>query len=347
MPAAPEITDLAIEAHHIPAEFSGHIVAFTSLGDEIVWSGGRTETENNLYRYIPGADEPELLYDNSQRNSYLTSVVGSGSGYVFTDERWVGDDPHGWRLWFLPLPAVEPILLDQSSDDRLIAPTVAMDDHWIAWEVVHGTYEDRINELRVVSVDEPLMPRALLSYPGHDVYMQFPSLWADELWYGIADNDWDAVTEKPRVEMIDLAHPEGPPVVFGADQRAFMPAPGLDVVAWKSGGSAEMSALNSGVLTLYWRATGEADELPVPGPEVAAARISYPSVGTRFVAWWDDIQHRLYVYDLAERQFRRLAEYDAAAEERATRPSLSGDLLVYAHYLSDDERYLEWTVLPQ
>ena len=108
-----------------------------------------------------------------------------------------------------------------------------------------------------------------------------------------------------------------------------------------------MSGLNSGVLTLYWRATGDTQLLPVPGPAIGAERISYPSVGNRFVAWWDDIQNRLYVYDLVERQFRRLAEYGWIGEERVTKPSLSGDLLVYTHYLSDEERYLEWAELPR
>jgi hypothetical protein len=336
-----------VETHRVPAAFTGHISAFVSLGDEIIWSGGPTDVDNDLYRLGAGVPQPELLFENEERGSILTSIAGSSAGYLFTDERWDGGEPRGWRLWFLPEPLADPIPVDQSTDDKLIAPTIAMDDHWIAWEVVHGTSDDRLNELRVASVDDPTASRTLLSYPGRDVYMQFPSLWADELWYGIADNDWEAITEKPRVEMIDLARPDAPPVVFGAEQRAFMPEAGRDVVAWKSGGSAEMSGLNSGVLTLYWRATGDIQELPVPGPEIAAERISYPSVGDRFVAWWDDIQHRLYVYDLAERRFRRLAEYDGTSEERVTKPSLSGDLLVYTHYLSDEERYLEWAVLPR
>jgi hypothetical protein len=80
---------------------------------------------------------------------------------------------------------------------------------------------------------------------------------------------------------------------------------------------------------------------------MAAERISYPSVGNRFVAWWDDIAQRFYVYDLVERRFRRIAEYDWTGEEGVTKPSISGDLLVYTHYLSDGERYLEWARLPR
>jgi hypothetical protein len=229
----------------------------------------------------------------------------------------------------------------------LIAPTIAMNERWIAWEVVHGSYENRVNELRVASTTDPMAPTTLLAYQGRDVYMQFPSLWNDELWYGIADNDWETLTEKPRVEMIDLANPAAAPRVFGAERRAFMPAPGANVVAWKSGGIDELAALNSGALTIYWRATGEIEVLSVPGRESAAARISYPSVGNRFVAWWDDIQQRLYVYDLAERQFRRIAEYDWTSEERVVKQSLAGNLLAYMHYLSDGKRYLEWCELPR
>lgn len=341
------MADLAVATHRVPGAATSHVGGFVSLGGEIVWSGGPETDDSNVYRYVPGTDEPELLYLNTERDSFITSVVGSAAGYAFTDERWDGGEPRGWRLWLLTAPLAEPVLIDQSTHDRLIAPTVAMNDTWIAWEVVHGTYANPVNELRVASVADPSAQATLLSYQGRDVYMQFPNLWDDELWYGIADNDWMAITEEPRIELIDLAQPDAPPVAHGADQRAFMPAPGRDVVAWKSGGTAEMSALNSGVLTLYWRASGEVEELPLPGPEVAANRISYPSVGNRFVAWWDDIQQRHYVYDLAERRFRRLAEYDWTSDERVAKPSLSGDLLVYMHYLSDGERYLEWCVLPE
>jgi hypothetical protein len=339
------VADLSVEAQRIPEAFTGSISAFMSLGDQIVWGGGPGRVDS-LYRYVLGATEPELLYLNREHNSSITSVAGSAAGYAFTDDRWVGGEPRGWRFWYLPAAGAEPVLLDQSTDDRLISPTIAMNDQWIAWEVVHGTLEEPINELRYVSIADPSSPATLLSYPGRDVYMQFPSLWGDELWYGIADNDWDAMTEKPRVEMIDLANPAGPPVALGAEQRAFMPAPGRDVVAWKSGGSDELAALNSGALTIYWRATGEIDDLPIPGPQTAAEEIAYPSVGNRFVAWHDDIAQRFYVYDLVERQFRRIAEYDWTGEERVTRPSLAGDLLAYVYNVRDGERYLEWCVLP-
>ena len=345
-PATGLLTDLAVEMRRVPDEFTGHVAAFVSLGDQIVWSGGPGHDDNNLYRYVPGAAEPELLYENTERDSSLTSVAGSAAGYAFTDERWVDGEPRGWRLWFLPAQGGELMLVDQSTDDRLIAPTIAMNDEWLAWEVVHGTFEEPINELRVVSVADPRTPTTLLSYPGRDVYMQFPALWADELWYGIADNDWDALTEKPRVEMIDLSEAAASPLPFGAAERAFMPAPARDVVAWKGGGTDEFAALTSGALMLYWRADGQIERLPLPG-DAATERISYPSVGNRFVAWWDDIGQRFYVYDLVERRFRRIAEYDWTGEERVTKPSLSGDLLVYTHYVRDGERYLEWCVLPE
>jgi len=222
-----------------------------------------------------------------------------------------------------------------------------MNNRHIAWEVVHGTWEDRTNELRVCSVDDPLNVATLMSKPGFDSYLEFPSLWANELWYGIVDNDWDAGAEYPRVEMIDLGNTAANPEVFGREERAFMPAPSRDIVVWKSGGIDGSSALNSGTLTIYWRATAQVETLPIPGPENVARRISYPSVGDRFVSWWDDIRQRFYLYDLAERRFWRIAEYDPAGDELILRPSLSGDLLAYVHSRGIGDRTLEWTVLPE
>jgi len=330
----------------IPAAFAGHVAALISLGDQIVWSGGEHADDNNLYRYAPGNAEPELLFQNPRQDSYLTSIAGSAAGYVFTDDRWVDGEPRGWALWYLAAAGAEPVLLDQSTDDRLPSPTLAMNDRYICWEVVHGTWDDRTNELRVAPVDDPTAAVTLLSIPGSDSYVEFPSLWADELWYGIADNDWDAGAEYPRIEMIDLRNPTATPEVFGQDQRAFMPAPSRDVVVWKSGGLDGSNALNSGVLTIYRRDSGKAQTLPIPGPSSAAGRVSYPSVGDRFVAWWDDIRQRFYVYDLAEQQFRRIAEYDWAADELVTRPSVSGDLLAFLHSGHAGGRTLEWAWLP-
>lgn len=343
---SPGLIDLDVEAQRVPTQFAGRVATFVSLGDQIAWSGGQGEDDNDLYRYIQGASEPELLYANPDRNSVLTSIAGGNAGYVFTEERWIDGDPHGWRLLYLPAPGTEPLILDESTDDRLIAPTVAMNDTWIAWEAVHGTPTDRSNELRVARVADPLHPQTLLDYAGRDVYLEFPRLWGDELWYGIVANNWVAGTEAPRVEMIDLSRPDDPPATFGVDQRAFMPAPGKDIVAWKSGGDATLSALNSGALTIYTRASGQIEVLPIPGEERIAERISYPSVGNRYVAWWDDIRQRLYVYDYVERQFRRIAEREPTAQEFFGKPSISGDLLVYLHILSESERYLEWTTLP-
>lgn len=336
------VTDLGVDIERVESDLTNHVETFTSLGDGIVWSGGARDADNNLYRYLPGAGAPELVYANPNPNSVLALVRGSTAGYVFTDERANG----AWRLLYLKGPGDEPVVLDESTDNRLPTPTIAMDDSWIAWEAVHGTVNDHLNELRATRVDDPLHPLTLLSFAGRDSYLAFPSLYGDELWYGIANNDWVANTEQPRVEMIDLTRPADPPAVFGADRRAFLPAPSKDVVAWKSGGTDDLAALNAGTLTLYWRATGQTDLLPIPGNELLAERISYPSVGNRFVAWWDDARTRLYVYDLVERQFARVAEYDALGDDLLVRPSLAGGLLTWLHYLPSGERQLEWAQLP-
>jgi hypothetical protein len=337
---------LGLEPHRIPAKYAGHMTALMSLGDAIIWAGGQRDGDSNLYRFAPGGAEPELVFLNPRHDSVLTSIAGSAAGYVFADERWAGGQPRGWRLWFLAAAGAEPMLLDQSTDDRLPSPTLAMNERYIAWEVVHGSWEDRTNELLVAAVDDPLAAVTLRSLRGTSSYLEYPGLWADELWYGIVDNDWDAGAEYPRIEMIDLRNPSAMPQAFGADQRAFMPAPARDVVAWKSGGEKGLSALNSGALTVYWRTTGSVETLPIPGPANAADRITHPSVGDRFVTWWDDIHQRFYVYDLGARRFRRIAEYDWAQDEAVFMQSLSGDLLAYMHRLNNGDSFLEWGLLP-
>ena len=69
-------------------------------------------------------------------------------------------------------------------------------------------------------------------------------------------------------------------------------------------------------------------------------------MGARFVAWWDEIRQRFYVYDLDAQQFRRIAEYDWAGDEVVTRPSVSGDLLAFVYSADQDHRALEWAWLP-
>jgi len=91
--ARPEVVDLPLEIHQIPAAFAGHVSALISLGHEMVWSGGELAADNNLYRYVPGGDGPEVLFQNPRRDSYLTSIAGSVAGYVFTDDRWVNGEP--------------------------------------------------------------------------------------------------------------------------------------------------------------------------------------------------------------------------------------------------------------
>jgi hypothetical protein len=234
------------------------------------------------------------------------------------------------------------VLVDEvASDQMLPIPNVAMDGTRIAWTRSQEAGDDVLSELRVVDIDALDRPRTLLSVPYWDIYIGGPALNGDELWYGLSVNDWNAGTEAPHVAMLDLAHPEAPPVVYGKDERAFMPAANDEVVVWKGGGEPQDAADNWGSLYLYWRSDGSIERVPglewpgQPGDD----RVMYPSVGDRFVAWCDG-SAQVAVYDLTERAVRAVQEHDPYGGIQTA--SVAGDLLAYP--FKDGVR---WALLPE
>lgn len=283
-----------------------------------------------------------------KNNQYITHVGGSDSGYVFTTRDRIGgfDSPTSWHLWYLNRTSGEPMLIDESDNEGLPSPTFAISERHIVWTAFHGTGDTAVNELRILDIDVLQEPRTLLSYPAYDTSLWLPVLSDDELWYGVNRNDWTAGTVHPRVEMIDLNNPQAQPVPYGEDVRAFMPAVNDQVVVWKGGGDDTLAAFNAGQPYLYWRADATIESIRLPG--YSWDRISFPSVGDRFVAWWSEYATSFYVYDLRERAVRAIAEYEPTGPERILMPSVSGSLIAYIY--ARGERYpleLRWAYLPE
>jgi hypothetical protein len=331
---------LDLEINQVPREFDG-VGTLASLGNEIIWT-----SSGDMWRYAPGQDEPELVFQALPRRPVI-AIAGSVSGYVFLTRETIRgyDPPNRWELWFLERPGDEPTLLDASDNDGLPGPTFAMNDRYIVWTSFHGTRDDAQSDLRVVEISDLERQTTLLSYPAFDTSIWLPSLNGDELWYGINRNDWTAGTVHPRIEMLDLANPDAQPVVYGEDERAFMPSATDEVVAWKGGGEDDLAAFNAGQLYVYWRDSGSLDAIPVPSG--SWDRISHPSAGDHYVCWWDELDTHFYVYELDTRQVRVIAEYEPTGRERILRPSLEGNLLAFVH--TRGERFpqqIQWAYLP-
>jgi hypothetical protein len=331
---------LDLEIHEVPREFAG-FGTLKNLGNEIIWT-----SSGDMWRYAPGEMRPERIFAATQRHPVI-SIAGSPSGYVLLTRETIHgyDPPNRWQLWFLESPDAQPVLVDESDNEGLPSPTFAMNDRYIAWTSFHGTGDQAVSELRLADIDDLQHPKTLVSHPALDTSLWFPAFNGDEVWYGVSRNDWTAGTVHPRIEMLDLARSGEPPVIYGEDTRAFMPAVTDQVVVWKGGGEDDLAALNAGQPFVYWRDSGSVEAVQVP--EGSWDRTSYPSVGDRFVAWSDEIDTHFYMYDLEAREIRVIAEYEPTGRERVLRPSVAGNLLAFIY--SRGERFssqIRWAYLP-
>lgn len=329
---------LDIEKQVIPDRYVHSLGIVRSLGSEIAWEAG-----SDLYRYLPGEAHPELIY-SAPTGSYIPDFVGSSAGYAIITQVTPKDYiSFQWRLWYLHELGEVPVLVDAYDNEFMPLPTLAMDDKRLAWTRTRGNGDETVSELRIadlVALDEP---QTLATYPFFDTNVEHPALHGDELWYGIRDNDWDAGTESPRVEMLDLAQPGAAPAVYGLDVRAFMPAVNDQVVVWKGGGVPQDSADNWGSLFVYWRSDDTVERIPDVGGGLD--RVSYPSVGDRFVAWWDG-NDQLYLYDLREHALRLVNDYDP--QGGGLPASVAGSLLAFSYSAGEGEHLqLRWAILPQ
>jgi hypothetical protein len=326
--------DLNIQT--VPDRFTHLLGQVRSLGDSIAWVTGE-----DLYRFVPGEAQPELVF-SAPPSSLIPDFVGSRAGYaIITQETGNDNLPYRWRLWFLRDAASEPILVDQFDNDQMPLPTLAMDDQRIAWTRTQGDGDNVSSELRVVAIDALDKAQTLSTSDFANVNVDDPALHDDELWYGVRINDWDAGTESPHVEMRDLAHLDAPPTVYGSDVRAFMPAVNDQVVVWKGGGADEDSADNWGSVYVSWRTDGSIERVPDAG--AGLDRLLYPSVGNRFVAWWDG-RSQVFVYDLKARAVRQIVGYDRSGT--AVSSSIAGNLLTFTTSHNGQNLQLAWALLP-
>jgi hypothetical protein len=332
----PAITDLVPDVQELPARYTTGTELYNT-GTSLVWGSGR-----KLWIYdLQGT--PQNVYTGASGDR-LGPVAGSAAGYLFVEKKAPTSVSNiRWWLYFLPVHASAPILVDRYTNGELGPPDIAINDTYIAWIVPTGTYTDTTLNLRVARIDQPKQTQTLLAYNPDDKAIGGVSLWHDELWYDISTTGPGGTAA--HVEMIDLLHPDAAPVAYGADVHAYMPAANDQVIAWK-GGDPTLAAGNPAPPFVYWRDTGAYQQLDFPTAG-DAAQIQYPTVGNRFVAWWDVQAQQFYVYDLAERALRRIVEYDPHGP-RYLVPAVRGNLLSWVYFANDQAPGVtQWAQLPQ
>jgi hypothetical protein len=118
-----------------------------------------------------------------------------------------------------------------------------------------------------------------------------------------------------------------------------------DAVYWKEADPG-FNMFNWGRMIRYDLLTGKVAPISIAPQE----RVNYPSIGSRFIAWWGRDAFQFSIYDTELGRVRRIAGYSSASQDNVLRPHVSGDLLVWLYVdagTTDAMRSeLRWAYLP-
>ena len=223
---------------------------------QLVWSAG-LEWPSEVWRYVPGAAEPERLFVSPRDDANITDVVASQGGYAFVESSESGFGAGGWRVWFLAELGAEPVEIDRGlASGAGHAPTIAMDDVRIVWAGFDEPESGPVSLLRTTTVDDLDTATTLLEAPIRDRLLWYPALNGDELWFAtiVADFEQTGVGDEFHIEMLDLGDPGASPVEFPGVANDFHPVVDDRFIVWKTT-SAGDAALNWGTLHVLDRRT--------------------------------------------------------------------------------------------
>jgi hypothetical protein len=336
-----------LDASFVPAD------APVSTGAEILWAAG-TPWPSEIWRYRPGAAQPERIFSSPRSKSTITSVVGSGSGYAFAETSEPAFGEGGWRVWYVAGPGAAPVQLDAGNAIHARqTPTLAMDDERVGWaafdeprDATGDPLDVAVSRLRVANVGDLRHVTTLLDRPVRESLLFYPALHGDELWYGTIFADFEAtgVGDEYHIEVLDLHKPTAPPLRFAGTGNDFNPAANDRNVVWKTNVAGD-SALNWGTLHVLDRESDAVAVIPVEHADL-------PSTGDRFIAF-DEITHtRLLVYDPITRSVVDLGlsvADDAAGKVFFGGASLRGDILAFSVQAATTgtEPRVGWARLPE
>jgi hypothetical protein len=337
--ASPALTvdPATIELHFLDARFVPGDRPSSADG-QVLWAAGR-DSLPELWRFVPGGGEPERIYLSPHPDAAIQAIAASSAGYAFIEESRTAYGDGGWRLWLLAGPGQDPIEVDRGTAPGAgVAPTIAMDDEWIAWASFDEPRGGPRSRLRVAPLTHPEAVVTRIDAPIDERLLWNPVLDAQELWYATVKVDPDALLDDEfHIEHLDLGNPSGAPTRFAGSGNDFNPAVSDAFVVWKTNRPGD-APLNWGTLRVLDRRSGDVRTIPMEN-------LNRPSIGHRFVAF-DEISHaRLTVYDLATNRVLVLASADPGAGGYGGE-SLSGNLLAFFRQDGAEPPRIGWATLP-
>jgi hypothetical protein len=349
-PSAAAATSTPPAAWHEPAGELGREIQMGALdpawtaatlevasdGEAVIFSSGvadgpGAEGAPDLWRYLPGAAGPELLWQNPRRDRALVRIGGEFGTWAFVDTGIHGE--RAWDLWLLPEIGAEPILLDTHPGDEEVSslvPSFAVHQGQIAWTAFDRGPDGPVSQLLYASapVWEPVL---VAERDASRAELWLPSLRDTELAYCEVSYSEDRSTDERHVYVTSVVTPDAAPNRLDTSGRATMPLLLLNGgVMWKEA-EPGFSMFNWGHLFRYDEALGEVRSLPTRPQEF----VNYPSAGTRFVAAWGVDSTAFGVYDLDLETARLIERYPSHGDEHILRPHISGDLLVWTYAVVD------------
>ncbi len=305
---------------------------FASDSYGIIWSSGVLDgpdghTAPDLWRYVPGRDQPDLLWRNPDRDRQLAKIGGDTDVWAFAEisagqEGW-------WKLWLLSEADGSLRMLDSEAEDSgvpSLVPSFDVDAGRIAWTAFHRGAQPGSATSQLWMAQAPEWePRLLAKRDAADHALWLPSLYGDGLAYVEVTIGADPSLDIRHVMLLDLSSPTTDAVQLDTSGNATMPVMTDDGVVWKEP-EVGFAMFNWGTLRRYAFDTGTVSGVRMM-PQVD---VNYPSGGGRFLAAWGANTSVFTVHDLHSGRSRLIELYDNTVDS-IVRPHLAGDLLVWMH----------------
>jgi len=333
--ARPNPNRLELEIGQLDPAWVWPMLDFASDSYAVIYSSGVLDgpvgdRAPDLWRYVPGQPEPELLWRNPERDRQLAKVAGDTDTWAFAEisslgERW-------WKLWLLTEPGGEPIQLDAHPGDEDIpslVPSFDVDAGRVAWTSFdRGTSGAAVSQLWMAETPG-WEPRLLAEADASERAYWLPSLRSRQLAFVDVAIGAEPSEDVRHVMLLDLDASEEAPRQLDTSGNATMPVLTDDEVVWKEPDQG-FAMFNWGRLVRYSFETDQLSTVRI-GPQ---EYVNYPSGGGRFVAMWGADAFTFAVHDLERGASRLIASYDNEVDA-IRRPHLAGDLLVWLHTRTD------------
>lgn len=337
-----EIDIGTIDPAHAP-----YLAAFASDGAEIWFASGLADRlpgtyAPDLWRYVPGAETPELVWKNPGRERSISVIAGDLGTVAFAEMD--GNGELDWNLWLLPDRATEPILLDSHPGDEGVSgllPSISVSENRVAWTAFDRGSNGPVSQL-LVAAGPDWAPMVLEEREAETGELWLPSLRGTAIAYCELTYNPERTHDVRHVYLADtLGHSERRQL--DTSGRATMPLLVADGVIWKETDPG-FNMFNWGRL-MYWDQSTGAIRSIASGSQ---PDVNYPSSGSRFVAVFGYDTALFEVYDLERRRWRLIERYNVAAGEGVYRAHIAWDLAVWLETNAEVNEHgdLRWAYLP-